>query len=748
MITFLRLNIRENMKKIILSIHGMTCSACSSGLEKYLNNQEGIIDATVNLVMQTASISYEDNLTIDNLSNFIKEAGFESNGIYDESSIIKKTNSQKKYLIVFTIISIILMYITMSHMINLPTIIEPSKYPTLYALIQLIITIPYLIYGKDILSNGYKNLKHKTPNMDTLVSIGVLSSLIYSIFTTILIILGYPTLVHNLYYESSCIVIYFIKLGRYIDSKSKDKTKEAIEKLVSITPDKALKKENNQEIEITLDEIKVGDILICKPGMKIAVDGTITKGETHTDESFITGESTPVKKLKGDNIIAGSINYDGYIEYKAVNIGRNSTISNIVKLVVEATNTKAPIAKIADRVSNYFVPIIIIIAILSFIGTLIITKDFSSSINTFVSVLVVACPCALGLATPLAIVVGEGLCAEHGILVKTSETLETAHKIDTIVFDKTGTLTEGKLSISTIINNSQYQEKELLSIVCSIESLSSHPISNAFKEYQQQKKLSIIEPTNFENISGYGIKATLNKKEYILCNSKYLDKLNIKNSYKANELILSVTGNSIIFIIEDNKIISLIGVKDTIRKETKDTIKALNKLNKEVIMLTGDNEQTATTIAKELGIKRVIANVIPKEKSEVIKKLKNEGKLVMMIGDGINDAPSLANATIGVSLNSATDIAADSASVLLLKDDLTKIVDLINISKNTLRIIKQNLFWAFFYNICMVPIAIGILKPFNITLNPMIASLAMMLSSLTVVLNTLRLKKIKLERTK
>ena len=736
------------MKKVILSISGMTCSACSSGLEKYLNKQEGILDATVNLVMQTASISYEDNLTLEDLSKYVKEAGFESNGIYDETLEQTKNKSQKRNLILFTILSIVLMYLTMGHMINLPTIINPTKYPIYYSIIQLLITIIYLIYGKDILISGYKKIKHKTPNMDTLVSIGVLSSLLYSIFNTILIILGHPNLVHNLYYESSCIVIYFIKLGRYIDSKSKDKTKEAIKKLVSITPDKALKKEGNKEVEITLDEIKVGDILICKPGMKIAVDGTITKGETHTDESFITGESIPVKKIKGDNVIAGSINYDGYIEYKAVNIGRNSTISNIVKLVVEATNTKAPIARIADKVSNYFVPIIIIIAIISFIGTLLITKSFSDSINTFVSILVVACPCALGLATPLAIVVGEGLCAEHGILVKTSEILETAHKIDTIIFDKTGTLTEGKLSISSIINNSKYQEQELLSIICSIESLSSHPISNAFKLYQETNKLTNQKVSNFESISGYGLKAKVNKKEYILCNSKYLDKLNIKNNYKANELILSITGNSIIYVVEDNKIISLIGVKDIVKKEAKDTIKALTKLNKEVIMLTGDNEQTATTIAKELGIKRVIANVIPKEKSEVINKIKNEGKLVMMIGDGINDAPSLANATIGVSLSNATDIAADSASVLLLKDNLSKIIDLFTISKKTITIIKQNLFWAFFYNICMIPIAIGILKPFNIVLNPMIASLAMMLSSLTVVLNTLRLRKIKLERTK
>ena len=724
------------MKRIILSISGMTCSACSSGLEKYLNKQEGILDATVNLVMQTASITYEDNLTIEDLNKYVKEAGFESNGIYDETLELTKNKSQKRNLILFTIISIVLMYITMGHMINLPSIIDQTKNPIIYSLIQFLITIIYLIYGKDILISGYKNIKHKTPNMDTLVSIGVISSFLYSIYNTILIILGNTNLVHNLYYESSCIVIYFIKLGRYIDSKSKDKTKEAIKGLVSITPNKAIKLIDNKEIEITLDEINKGDILICKPGMKIAVDGIITKGTTHTDESFITGESNPVKKEKDDNVIAGSINYDGYIEYKAINIGRESTISNIVKLVVEATNTKAPIAKIADKVSNYFVPIIIIIAIISFIVTLIITHSFNDSINTFVSILVVACPCALGLATPLAIVVGEGLCAKQGILVKTSETLETANKIDTIIFDKTGTLTEGKLSISNIINNSNYNEKDLLNIVCSIESLSSHPISNAFKDYTNN-----LEVTNFKNISGYGIKGTINKKDYILCNSKYLDKLNIKNNYLKDENNLSNQANSIIYVIEDNTIISLIGVKDIIRKEAQETINKLYKLNKNVIMLTGDNENTAKVIAKELGIKEIISNVIPSKKSEVIKNLKKEGKLVMMIGDGINDAPSLANATIGVSLSSATDIASDSSSVLLLNDNLLRIIDLITISKKTINIIKQNLFWAFFYNICMIPIAIGILKPFDIVLNPMIASLAIMLSSITVILNTLRLNK-------
>lgn len=737
------------MQKIILSIEGMTCSACSSGLEKFLNKQPGILDATVNLILQTASITYEDSLTLNDLTNFIKEAGFDSPGIYDATLEIRKNTKNKKNLIIFTFISFLLLYISMGHMINLPeiSIISITKNPFNYAITLFCFTLLYMNYGKDILINGYKNLIHKTPNMDTLVSIGVLSSFIYSIINNILIILDHSSLVYNLYYESSCLVIYFIKLGRFIDSKSKDKTKEAIQKLVSITPEKAIKKEGTKEYEITLDEINVGDILICKPGMKIAVDGLVTKGKTHTDESFITGESLPVKKSKDDKVIAGSINYDGYIEYKAQNIGRESTISNIVKLVVEATNTKPPIAKTADKVSSYFVPTIIIIAIISFFGTLIFTHSINESINTFVSILVVACPCALGLATPLAIVVGEGLCAERGILVKTSEILEIAHKIDTIIFDKTGTLTEGKINISSINNYSNYNEQELLTNICSLENLSSHPISHAFKEYQKLNKLELLSVSDFENIAGYGIKGSINNKNYILCNASYLKKENISNNYLNLEKELTNCANSIIYVVENKKIIALLGIKDIIRSEAKSTISALKKLNKEIIMLTGDNENTSKIIAQELGIKNVISNVVSSKKAKVVKEYKEKGKNVMMVGDGINDAPSLANATIGVSFSTGTDIAADSANILLLKDDLTKILDLLNISQKTITTIKQNLFWAFFYNICMIPIAIGLLKPV-IKLNPMIASLAMILSSLTVTLNTLRLKNIKLERKK
>lgn len=735
------------MKKVILSIGGMSCSACSSGLEKYLNKQNGIISASVNLVLGQALIEYEDNLILDDLNRFVKEAGFESLGIYDET---KKENKQKgkKTLIIFSILSIAILYISMSHMVHLPVIpfLHMIKYPINYSVCLLIISVPYLFYGFDIFKSGYKNLIHKSPNMDTLVSIGVLSSFLYSLFGTIMILNGKVEYVERLYFESACIVIYFIKLGRFIDLRSKEKTKEAIKDLVQITPTKAILKLKDGEKEITIDEVKKGDILICKPGMKVAVDGTIIIGSSHIDESFITGESIPVKKEIDERVVAGSLNIDGYIEYKAEKIGKDSTISEIVRLVVEATNTKAPIAKIADKVSGIFVPSIMIIAFLTLIIYLILGTDINSSLTHFVTVLVVACPCALGLATPLAIVVSEGLCAKNGILVKTSETLENAHKVDTIVFDKTGTLTYGNLKISKIFNYSNYNEKELIRIVASIESKSIHPIANSFINYANDNKLKLININDFTNLTGLGLNAKFKKDEYYIGNSKILKKMDINNTHIKDEEDLSKQGNSIVYVIENREVIAVIGVKDIVRANSKKVIKELKKLNKQVIMLTGDNELTASVIAKELGIDEVIANVLPKDKVNKIKELMSLNKQVMMIGDGINDAPSLATANIGVSVSSGTDIANNSADVILMNDNLINLLNLIMISSKTIRNIKQNLFWAFFYNICMIPIAIGLLSRWNINMNPIVAGFAMTISSLTVIFNALRLKKLKLRR--
>ena len=701
------------MKKVVLSIEGMTCSACSNGLEKYLNKQEGIKSAAVNLVMANASIEYDEKiLNIDNLNEFVRKAGFKSLGEFKEIKIEGKNKKEKIKFIMFTILAIILMYIAMGHMIHLPTlsIIDVNQNPIGYTICLLVFAIIFMIYGFDILKNGYKNLIHRTANMDTLVGIGVISSFLYSLYNMILLFRGNNEAIHHLYFESVVMVIYFIKLGRYVDGISKDKTKEAKQKLVKITPESATIKVNGKEKIVTIDEVHKGDIVISKPGERISVDGEIIDGKTHLDESFITGESKPITKSVGNKVIAGSINYDGYIEYKAEKIGKESTISEIVKLVVEASNTKAPIAKIADKVSSYFVPIVILIAILTFIAYLILGHDFANSLVVFVTILVVACPCSLGLATPLAIVVSEGLCANNGILVKKSEILENAQKIDTIVFDKTGTLTYGILKISEIKNYSNIKDEELLQLVGSIESKSTHPIGRAFTSYLEENKIKGLEVKEFGNVSGYGIVGTVNNQKMIIGNAKILESYNIENKYEKDELELSKKGNSIVYVVQNNNIIALIGVNDIIRKNVKEVIQKLNQNKIETIMLTGDNKETAEKIAKDIGITKVISNVLPAEKTEMIKKLKKENKNVMMCGDGINDSPALATADIGVSIKSGTDIAMDSADVILTRNDLDSIIKLINISKKTIKIIKQNLFWAFFYNTLMIPIAMRSIK--------------------------------------
>lgn len=735
------------MKKIILSIDGMTCSACSNGLEKYLLKQDGIINASVNLVMSNALIEYDESkLNQKNIEEFVKKAGFKSLGLYTDIKTKNNAKNNNILFIIFLILAIVLMYVSMGHMVGLPTFefLNMHTHPISYALALLILTIPFIIYGFDIIKSGFKNLIHKAPNMDTLVAIGVLSSLLYSIYNMYMLIRGNSSYVEHLYFESAAIVIFFIKLGRYIDGVSKDKTKEAIQKLVQITPKDATIKVEGKEKRVTIDEINKGDIVISKPGERISVDGEIIVGKTHLDESFITGESKPIVRTIGDKVIAGSINYDGYIEYKAERIGRDSTISEIVKLVIEATNTKAPIAKIADKVSGYFVPAVIVIAFITFLVYLILGLGFASAINTFVTILVVACPCSLGLATPLAIVISEGVCATNGILVKKSETLENASKINTIVFDKTGTLTYGTLKIAEILNYSNLSNNELIQLAGSLEAKSTHPISKAFREYLETNKINLLNVEKFEDISGYGITGIIDDNTILVGNSKLLDRNNIENNYKGQEGILAEKGNSIIYIVKNSEILGIIGVNDIIRENAKEIVSTLKHTDIDVIMLTGDNEKTAKSIADILEIKNVIANVTPSEKTKIIKDLKEEGKIVMMCGDGINDSPALALSDIGVSVNSGTDIARDSSDVILTKNDLSSIIKLINISKKTIKNIKQNLFWAFFYNTLMIPIAIGVLSPFGIAINPMIASLAMVLSSFTVILNALRLKRIKL----
>lgn len=819
------------MKKVLLKIDGMTCSACSSGLEKYLNKQDGIISATVNLVMNNASVEYDEKkLDIPQIEKFIQKAGFESLGIDNLQKEEKKKSREKYKLWSFTAIAIITLYVAMGSMVGLPEIpiLSMHNYPINYAIALLVFSIIAIIMGWGILKNGYKNLVHKTPNMDTLVGMGVLSSFIYSVYGTYMIIKGHHEYAHNLYFESAVIILFFIHIGRYVEARNKDKTKEAIQSLMMITPNKATIIKDGNEKEVTLDEIIKGDTVVCKPGEKIAVDGEVIDGTTHIDESFVTGESTPAKKEVGSKVIAGSINYEGTIKYKAEKIGKESTVSEIVRMVVEATNTKAPIAKISDKISGYFVPTIIILAFVSAIVWLIIGETFAFAINVFISILVVACPCSLGLATPLAIVVSSGVASKEGILIKNSESLENAHKVKTVVFDKTGTLTKGKLSVSKMFNyteirtedNSNNETKaepiseqltkgsnsksaktieqvpeqsktdsEIIKIVASIENKSEHPIARGIVNYATEKNIKLAEVENFKNIAGYGISAEYDGNKYLIGNSKLMKENNVDIESKLqDEEELEANGNSILFVAESRKeemtvtkltakatekignkmddeieklqtsqdkiivtknnkeekfsLIALIGVKDVIKDSVKDVVEKLQKQKVSIVMLTGDNEKTAKAIANSIGITEVIANVLPKEKAEKIKELKQNG-LVMMCGDGINDSVSLVTADIGVAVGSGTDIAMDSSDVVLMKDDLEKIPELMKISKKTIRNIKQNLFWAFFYNLCMIPIAIGVLSPFGITMNPMFASLAMTLSSITVTVNSLRLRKMK-----
>lgn len=732
------------MKKVLLKIGGMTCSACSSGLEKYLNKQDGIKVASVNLVMNNASVEYDDEkLSLADVEKFVAKAGFESLGIDNFEKEAKKKSGKKLRLWLISIFSVLVLYVSMAHMVGLPDIpfLSMMDYPLNYAVSLLVLTAVVLGLGYNILKNGVKNLIHGTPNMDTLVTIGVLASFLYSVYGTANIAFGRMEFVHSLYFESAALVIFFIRIGKYVEGINTDKTKEAIQELMTITPNSAVIERNGKEMTVSLDEIVKGDIVVCKPGEKIAVDGTVVDGVSHVNESFITGESIPVKVEVDSKVIAGSINYEGSIKYKAEKIGRESTVSEIVRMVVEATNTKAPISKLADKVSSVFVPIVIAIAVITFVVWLVIAKDFAVALNYFVTVLVVACPCSLGLATPLAIVIASGVCSKKGILVKNSESLENAHKVKTVVFDKTGTLTKGTLSVSKIYNYGSLSDGELLRVCASVEKKSEHPIARAIVEAAELRSLDFDEIRDFEAISGQGVRAGVGQYVVLIGNKKLMDVNNISvNVGDLDDLVND--GNSILFVALNGELACLIGVKDVVKENVADVISTLKDKGVKVVMLTGDNEVTAKKIAETVGIEEVVANIMPSQKAEYIEQFKKDG-LVMMCGDGINDSVSLVKADIGVSVSSGTDIAMDSAQVVIMNDNLDRINDLIDISARTIRNIMQNLFWAFFYNICMIPVAMGVFAGMGVKMNPMLAALAMTLSSLFVVLNALRLRVVK-----
>ena len=709
------------MRNIILAIDGMTCSACSNGLEKFLNKQNGIISADVNLVLANANIVYdEDLLDIAQIESFVDKAGFKSMGEFCGFEGKNDSKSEKTTFIIFTVLALLVVILPMGRMI----------FGFRLGIYEALPALCFLAYGKDILKNGWKNLIHKTPNMDTLIGIGVIASFGYSLFNL------WKGNIEHLYFESSAIIIYFVKLGRYIDGINKEKTKSAIQKLVTITPALAVLKKDDVEQRITIDEIKKGDIVIARPGDKVAVDGEIVVGNAHFDESFISGESVPVVRSVGDKVLAGSLNYDGYIEYKAEKIGKNSMVSEIVKLVAKATATKTPMTKIADKISGYFVPMVIIIAFLTLGLNLLLQQGLNTAFVSFVCVLVVACPCALGLATPLAVVAAEGLCLKKGILVKSSELFETAAKVNVAVFDKTGTLTYGRLRVAKITNLSSETDDFVMQLAGSLESMSNHPVSRAFAEYMAVHKLDKLKIKSFENFDGMGVKGKVNEKNVVVGNAKLLKTLKISD----NPQKTTADMGAVIYIAIDGKVAATIEVCDVLRESAKSATENLRAQRIKNIMLTGDNVNTAHIVAKEIAIDEIVADILPSGKLKFIKKMRQNGNIVMMCGDGINDSPALIESNVGVSINGGTDIAIDSAGIILKNENLENLPYFIKISKRAVKIIKQNLFWAMFYNILMIPIAAGVLRSWGVTINPIMASLAMVLSSTTVILNTLRLR--------
>ncbi|WP_073071064.1 heavy metal translocating P-type ATPase [Thermosipho atlanticus] len=744
----------DDFRTVIIPIEGMTCSSCAKAVEKEIKKLDGITSVNVNFATEKATILYEPTkVRISNIKQAIKNAGYTPLEVDSKDQLdYEKERRQKEIKILWrkflvaAIFSVPLLYISMGHLIglNLPDFVNPEINPFNFALVQLLLVIPIAIAGYKFYTIGFRNLFKLSPNMDSLIAIGTSAAIIYGLYGTIEIYLGKVEYANNLYFETAGVIIALILLGKYLESVTKGKTSEAIKKLMGLQPKTALIFQNGQEIEIPVDEVEVGDIVIVKPGEKIPVDGVIVEGHTSVDESMLTGESIPVEKNVGDKVIGGSINKNGNIKFRATKVGKDTTLSQIIKLVEEAQGSKAPIARLADVISGYFVPIVIAIAILSALVWYFAGFGGIFALTVFISVLVIACPCALGLATPTAIMVGTGKGAEYGVLIKGGEALETAHKIKTIVFDKTGTITEGKPKVTDIISRGDYSENELLSIAASAEKGSEHPLGEAIVKAAEERKLDLKKVDKFLAIPGHGIEVIVDGKKVYLGNLKLMRSKNIEITLSDESNKLANEGKTPMFIAIDGKLEGIIAVADTVKPSSASAINKLHKMGIKVAMITGDNKKTAAAIAKQVGIDIVLAEVLPQDKANEVKKLQQNGEIVAMVGDGINDAPALAQADVGIAIGSGTDVAIESADIVLMKSDLEDVVTAIQLSKATIRNIKQNLFWAFAYNSAGIPIAAGVLHIFGgPLLNPMIAAAAMAFSSVSVLTNALRLKTFK-----
>jgi Cu+-exporting ATPase len=750
---------KTNNSSVTIPIGGMTCAACAKRIEKSIGRLAGVSSVNVNLATEKATVVYDpQTIRQSAMKEVIEKIGYQviemaSYDAADEDRVRKQKEIRTMWtkFMVAAIFGLPLLYIAMAPMITFiklpfPASLAPMQYPLRYGMLELILVMPILGVGYRFYTVGFKALLQRSPNMDSLIAIGTSAAVIYSLYNVFQIANGNHMAVDALYFESAGIIIALIMLGKTLEAVSKGKTSEAIKKLMGLTPKTAIILHNNEEKEIPIDEVEIGDLIIVKPGEKIPVDGTVQTGHTAIDEAMLTGESMPVDKKPGDAVYAASLNTTGAICFQAEKIGSDTALAQIIKLVEDAQGSKAPIAQMADIVSGYFVPIVCLIATMAGMAWLLGTGgDVKFALTIFVSVLVIACPCALGLATPTAIMVGTGKGAENGILIKSGEALETAHQINTIVFDKTGTITAGKPSVTDILFTEEITAEHLLQITASAEKNSEHPLGQAIVQNAQEKGMAFLKVENFKSITGRGIEAKQNGQKILAGNRQLMDEQNISLTNLAMEAdALAKEGKTPMFVAIDGNLVGIIAVADVVKASSQAAIARLHRMGIQVAMITGDNKMTADAIAKQVGIDKVLAEVLPQDKSNEVKKLQAQDQLVAMVGDGINDAPALAQADIGIAIGSGTDVAMESADIVLMKSDLMDVATAIELSKKTIQNIRQNLFWAFGYNVIGIPIAAGVLHLFGgPLLNPIFAAAAMSLSSVSVLTNALRLKRFK-----
>lgn len=742
-------------QEVTLNIEGMTCASCSAAVERVTRKLPGVISSEVNLTTNKAHIVYDPaQVKLADIKLKIEKAGFVPKDIEKEDRNAQwqeqqeKLKKQKRRLIATICLAVPLLYISMGHMIPvnlpLPEILNMHHHPLNFALVQLILTMLILWNGRKFYIVGFKTLFRGHPNMDSLVAIGTGSAFLYSLAMTVQIPTN-PASVENLYYESAAVVVTLIMLGKFMEARSKGKTSEAIKKLMELAPDTAILLREDKEIEVRVEEVVPGDILLVKPGSKVPLDGIVEEGSSSVDESMLTGESIPVEKGKGDEVIGGSMNFNGALKVQVSHVGEETTLSRIIQMMEDAQGKKAPISKLADTVAGYFVSAVMAIAVIAAVAWALAGHDIQFVLTIFVSVLVIACPCALGLATPTAIMVGTGLGAGHGILIKSGEALETTHKVSTVVLDKTGTITEGKPKVVEVLSYTM-EADELLRRAASCERSSEHPLGVAIVEGAREKGLELLQADGFRSLTGKGIEAVLDGQYYAIGNRKMLEELKLPtDGYDMAAKTAAGRGQTPMYVVIDRKLEGIICVADTIKETSREAVEQLKSLGIHVAMLTGDNKLTAEYIGAQAGVDEVFAEVLPGEKSDVVKYFQREGQVVMMVGDGINDAPALVQADIGAAIGNGSDIALESSDIVLMKSDLRDVYKAIRLSRATIRNIKQNLFWAFFYNSLGIPVAAGLLYALGgPLLNPIFAGLAMSFSSVSVVGNALRLKKLKL----